>query len=432
MSEDGSPDRDDQNSQEGQAPWPDLLARLGQAAEALQRQEGFRAPEMLAAQPGVDASWSWSSGLKESWAAVNLWREHCAAMPPRTQSLVTALHMLLADLLLSATPARNQIGLTPAQVWQAGALADRLNLYYRMALAGPLPVGNAQETPGAAALLEEEDVRTSMARRWEAELMPMAVALVLSEARLVVPYEACRQLALRRVMGITDNIPLSSQARDTVRRLVEALPEVAAVLNERAHGIFRDVEPSRWEYRKPDPEEVATYIKMRMHERLRNQARVGFRVREEPGCLEGDEQRVEEWFLKAFRVLMAMGMLMKVRVSLSRLDQGVGAGEGKALLSEIGALNLDEKTIAKIAANLKDLASFLLGDNGGNRQNMTAGEDGLDIEKLTAAVKKEIETQEMKWDETLSIFCDLVQQNNPVAAQSEALKELLIRAGKFP
>lgn len=148
----------------------------------------------------------------------------------------------------------------------------------------------------------------------------MAVGLVLSEARLVVPYEVCQQLALRRVQGLANGIALSEQGRDTVRRVVEVLPEAAALLRERFRGIFREVEASRWEYLKPDPEEVAMYVRARLYSH-RPPAVCLNRVREysEPG--EDDGQQAEKDFLKAFRALVAKGMRDKVRQALAKLDE---------------------------------------------------------------------------------------------------------------
>ncbi|MBI4799051.1 MAG: hypothetical protein HY794_10020 [Desulfarculus sp.] len=342
MTVDVSPDTGDKPNQEGGMPWPELLARLGQAVEALQQDEVFRAPELLAAQPGVDPAWNWRGDPKETWEAVNAWREHGGQMPPRAQALVTALHMLLADLLLSAAPARTETGLTPAQIWQAGTLADRLRLYYRLSSTDAAPGSGGPAAYPTAMLQEEEEAQLRVARRWESELLPMAVGLVLSEARLVVPYEVCKQLVQRRGHGLLNWDPsLSDQGRQWVHNIAEVLPEVVAIMHERFRGIFREVEPNRWEYLKPDPEEVAMYIRARLHSH-RPPAVCLNRVRGFVETVEDNGQQAEEDFLKAFRVLVAKGMRDEVRQALTELDKELAGGKGKELLSEAQRLGIKE------------------------------------------------------------------------------------------
>jgi hypothetical protein len=315
---------------------------LGQAAEHLQVQEAFSPAELLDAQPWL-AGWSWQAEPREAWSAMNQWGLWYDKAPQRTQALAQALHMLMADIMISGAASRARDHLAPQEIWRPGVVAQRLRLYYWLAAWGSPPgapaqtVGLGVQPASSPPLADEEEAQRRVARRWEAELLPMAIGLVLSGARLVVPGEIWRQLAQGGYNSRLCREPLSRQGRQLVEQINEVLPEAVALLHERFRGIFREVDLSHWEHLKPGVEELAMIIRARLYSRGPAKTNGDQEACQAPelAAPPEDGQQAAEAFLKSFRALVAKGLQDKVSLSLAALDQELTQGRDKELLAAV-------------------------------------------------------------------------------------------------
>lgn len=424
---DSPPENPERAESQTQCAWPALAAGLRQALTALQQDEGFRPPELLEAREALPDS-DWEASPEQAWSLVAAWREHSHTLPPRTQVLIQALHMLLADILLSLSAPQEAGVWSPAQIWNQQTLADRLNLYFQLASratearpeAAELGAWPAKQTQPVG----EESAQGRAARRWEAELLPMAVGLVLNEARLVVPFELCKQLAQRRLHSVFLREPgLSEQGRRWLERIAEVLPKVLAIVHERFQGIFREVEPLRWEYMKPDPEEVAMIIKARLFSQAPVTAKGPYRVAELAPVDEDDGQQAAERFLKAFRLLVAKGMQEKMSKNLELLEEDLKAEPGQELLALIQGLGVGKE----VSLSLRPILGGLKGEKGQEPAEQKPSENGDEenpYKYIIAALQREAVKNGLTMQDMLETMETVFSESGRKGEHGEFLDQL--------
>lgn len=353
---DGRPEEKDE------AAWQGLWGPLGQAVGLLERQESFGLTELLASQPGM-ATWLGQASPSKCWAALSSLRLRPDSLPRRTRALNQALMMLLLDYGLSAAGGLGIPGLGWDAVWSPVSLADRLRHHYLVCLWGSLERPGHPGTGKAAQPAADTQAQERVALRWESELLPLAIGIVLSEGRVMLSWESWQDLAHQRVRQVLARANLNDQGHELVERLGQVLPEVQERLRERFQAVFQETEPARWEQLRPNPEEVAMLIRGRLYSLGAGRpCQGGGGARSAPGANEAG-QEVNK-FREALRALAAKGMYAQVARALEDLDQDLEAYRDDDLLSAGRSLGAD----AKVRAQLRKVLAGL-GDDARPEEN---------------------------------------------------------------
>ena len=411
-----------------------LLARVARAVARLQGQEGFALPELLDSQAGA-AAWSAQAGIREAWGLLGTWRPRPDQAPPRTLALAQGLSMLLFDMLLASGAGQAPgWGLSPDQLWSQESVSDRLRHYYQAALGRPVRGGAA--TPDSRAMEPEapDRLQETVAGRWQAELLPVAVGLLLGEARIVAPYQAWRDLAERHPQRMQARVALSERGRDLVEAISDIIPQATELLRERFLGIFREVEPSRWEHLKPDVEEVAMILRGRLYSR--REAFGGRRPCQgqaqppRPSPQPSREAGASREFLAALRALVAQGLEERARATLDALEQDMAQGGGQEMLLALKGPVLDEALLA----NLRELFA-LVRRLGQARRTLDANDNpqprpspSPDLLALTErALRREAAEQGVPWPEVVEELRRMRQEGRWFAPGQEMLSDVVER-----
>ncbi|KMY67010.1 hypothetical protein AAU61_13750 [Desulfocarbo indianensis] len=302
-----------------------LLARVKQALRNLEDELGFPEADHLEASIGRE-DWDSAKKVAELWSRLNKLHDGGAREPETPKAwFLEAAGLLLADL---ASMVRDQ---EQAALWDLASLQTRLEYFYRQQCQ---PI-QAQKSAAAKTQISKEaldEKRQRTAKRWRSELLPPALGWVFNAAGHNLTMQYCKELAEYQGHKVLIGARLNGEGKELVNKVMEALPEVDDALNNRFEQVFDEVNYERWEYLKPDQEEVILYIKARLHSRG---MALSCGIAETTEDAEGS---VAERFVTAFKALVADGMTRRMARNLNLLEEKLKNGDGSYLIRAVHEL----------------------------------------------------------------------------------------------
>ena len=320
----------------------ELLLRLKKALEQLQLQEGLGGEERLE-NLVFQQVWSGASDLAGARETLGLAREAAGRLPRRTWALVAALEVLLGELLLALATAETEDARERLRrLWDQGMLNSRLRHHYLLELVGGEGQGQVAARRHRAEAAGLAELRRRLARRWEDELMPLAVGLVLCEAGILCRQEDWRQLVRGRPDRMRFRLEPNSRQRRFLDRLCRILPEATSRLRDDLEKLLWGDDPAEWYQRRPSAGYVAFIIRYLLHDTPW------------PYLAESDgeepEARQEELrqFLESWKALVAQGLKRKLGHKLRELDSRFASLPADKLLDVLEGLGSEPGLSAQV------------------------------------------------------------------------------------
>ncbi len=363
----------------------ELLLRLQKALEQLQSREGLGGEERLD-NLVFRRLWEDTRDLASARDVLRLAREASGGLPARTRALAGALDLLLGELLLALAAAEGESAQRRLlELWDQGMLDSRLRHHYLLELVAA-EKGEGARPPAEARGVGE--LRRRLARRWEDELMPLAVGLVLCEAGILCRQEDWRQLVRGRPDRMKFRLEPTPRQRRFLDQLCRILPEAISRLRDDLEKLLWGNDPADWYQRRPSAGYVAFIIRYLLHDTPWPHAREG--ADDDPDARRQELRR----FLESWKWLVAQNLQRGLRRRLRELDSRFASLPADKLLDVLERLGrepgLPEEIPAwidclaeKEASRYGDRVSGRAGSNHVHRPGASAGEDnpGKDKEK---------------------------------------------------
>jgi len=247
-----------------------VLKLMRDASQQLQLEEGFNWSEQPLRCLGMD--WYQATEFEEARNGLRRCLDSTSRLPIRGHTLIKSLFILLGELTpLILLERLKSLPESSAYLPDTNELTDRLRHHYLVEL-----TYQKQQSPSGESdiLISEseprelpEDVKKAKertAKRWEEELIPAAVNLVLREVGVELGQNSIKDVIEGQYHKVQDEYPLQGETIKTVEQLPIALSYAKEIMNKKISVIFYRVEPAAREHFKPDIDEVADWIKSRL------------------------------------------------------------------------------------------------------------------------------------------------------------------------